>query len=99
MTSATPTHQRAYNGHYLLCMCRYQVCFSYYLVPCQNGDIRLVGGTTIYEGRMEVCWNETWGTVCDDYWSSADAIVACRQLGFLTTGEEFLLVPVIFGCE
>ena len=48
-----------------------------------------MGGTNQYEGRVEVCWNEVWGTVCHDYWSSQDAIVACRQLGFSTTGRTF----------
>ena len=57
-------------------------------VPCTNGDIRLVGGTTEYEGRVEICWNKIWGTVCDDFWSWFDAIVACRQLGFPTTGKN-----------
>ena len=52
------------------------------LVFCESGDIRLVGGTTIFEGRVEVCVNETWGTVCDEMWGVRDANVACRQLGF-----------------
>ena len=55
-------------------------------VLCDNGDIRLMGGSNIYEGRVEVCWNETWGTVCDGYWSTYDANVACRQLGFSPSG-------------
>ena len=51
-------------------------------LSCNNGDLRLVGGQTTMEGRVEICWNETWGTVCDGFWSSNDARVACKQLGF-----------------
>ena len=53
---------------------------------CTDGSMRLVGGMSSNEGRVEICLNRQWGTVCDDSWGSVDAQVACRQLGYLSTG-------------
>ena len=55
---------------------------------CTYGNIRLVGGATLYEGRVEVCINNTWGTVCDNSWDNSDATVICKQLGYAYTGSK-----------
>ena len=48
---------------------------------CSNeGEIRLRGGTE-KEGRVEMCLNNTWGTLCSSSWSDTEAAVACQQLG------------------
>ena len=53
---------------------------------CVNGSIRLASTTYNNQGIVEVCVNNTWGTICPDYWDTDDAAVACRQLGYNGTG-------------
>ena len=49
---------------------------------CQHADVRLVG-TVAYSGRVEICFTETWGTVCDNMWSNDDANIVCRPQLFI----------------
>lgn len=54
---------------------------------CRDYDVRLVNGTTGFEGRIEICLANRWGTVCDDSWDDNDAAVVCRQLQFSGAGK------------
>ena len=66
------------------------MCTCYlYAAPCTNGQLQLAGGNIANEGRVEICMNNEWGTVCDDSWGKTDAAVVCRQLGFSTQGLKY----------
>lgn len=55
---------------------------------CAGGEIRLRGSTDYKEGRVEICLNNEWGTVCDQMWSVTNAGVVCRQLGLPNMGNS-----------
>ena len=55
---------------------------------CTQGAVRLQGGTAT-EGRVEICNNNVWGTVCNsnsDSWDNTDARVVCVELGLPSSG-------------
>ena len=57
-------------------------CSSEIAANCTHGDIRLMDGDVETEGRVEICYNNRWGTVCHDNGDYRDAVVVCNQLGY-----------------
>ena len=54
---------------------------------CTDGKIRLSDSTNKLIGRVEVCVNGTWSTVCGKKWDDRDATVICKQLGHSPYGK------------
>ena len=57
---------------------------------CDDGDIRLANGSNPLEGRVEICMNNAWGTICNDDFGSSDVEVICTQLGYRFNGTSVL---------
>jgi deleted-in-malignant-brain-tumors protein 1 len=64
---------------------------------CSYGDVRLESGdaSIVRDGRVEVCVNRVWGTVCDLQFSEDDAQVVCSQMNFERDGECVVIVHAI----
>ena len=58
----------------------------YYTELCLEGTVRITGGSNDLIGRVEVCVNRTWGTVCGENWNDLNALVLCQQLGHSPNG-------------
>ena len=69
----------------------YSICNILYVAnSCTNGTVRLTDGLIATEGTVEVCYNGGWTTVCDDNWGYQEAFVVCRQLGYPSTGMNYI---------
>lgn len=56
------------------------------LADCTNGDISLIDGPNVREGRVQICLNKAWGTVCNTRFSDEDAAIACLSMEFEKIG-------------
>ena len=66
---------------------KYFHCTLNIIEACSDGDVRLSGSTQNYAGRVELCVERTWTTLCDQTWDFNDAAVICRQLGYSSYGN------------
>lgn len=69
-------------------------CYSFLLAPdtmrgnCVDGEMRLIkdGEVSSFEGRIEVCLNDAWGSVCWDFFDELEVKVVCNYFNFPEDG-------------
>ena len=82
--------------HTMMMLANIIYCMKSTLGVCQPGTIQLVSGHSEGTGLVQVCLDGSWTYVCGSGWSSVDAGVICRQLGYSFYGK----FQVIFqGCR
>ena len=68
----------------------------YFTVGCTEGEVRLAGGANYTEGRVEICLNNQWGTICSSNWNNSESVVVCKQLKLSSTGKYKRLYLMTF---
>ena len=63
---------------------------------CSDGEVRLVRGSES-NGSVEICFNGTWGSVCNEGWNTEAAAVVCRQLTYPAKGEYKLIFMMLLS--
>ena len=56
------------------------------IATCNDGELKLVGGNTEYEGRLQICFDQRWTAIDAKGWTMLDTEVACKQLGYQSHG-------------
>ena len=67
--------------------------------PTIGHPLRLVGGSSVFEGRVEILHDGQWGTVCDDSWDLDDANVVCQQLFGMNALESRCCASFGYGSD
>ena len=88
--------QRAQNSRYYRCSSSAGIyCYSFPAKPeCSDDDVRLVGGSGPHEGRLEVCYNGKWSSVCSI--STNQAGIVCERLGYTSASKEYDIEVLTF---
>ena len=71
---------------------QYQHQENYCTGDCFDREIRLSEGETEWEGRLEVCIGQRWGTVGNNGWTKENSQVMCNALGFEFTGIKIIIL-------
>ena len=83
----------------MVLLARIRIYTLHTTADCEEGDVRLQDGTDPSNGRVEVCHDGIWSSLCSDRWNLSDARVLCKQLGFESEGFISCLDSSILPCQ